>query len=464
MNIRMSSGGRVQLAAIGAQDIYLTSNPQMSYFIKNYKRHTMFAMQTAEAPFQQECLFGHKARCNIPRIGDLVREVYLKVELPELNQGILKTYDSVTQAFINIDTYPAYCDSIGHALIKQATLKIGGQTVEIINGDYLEIYSDMFIPKSQSFAIEQLVGRTYERAGMGPASNVSYRTQQGFAAVGAFPRTFIVPLRFYQTQDPNLAIPLTSLTKQEVEVEILFEDVNKLIINTQKLGGNENIKPYIDTTLALGNKPVTITNASLLVDYIFLGKDEADYFRSAEQSYLITQVQGLEAQASKLETYETRPKQIKTTFTNPVKETFMVVQADKFRPRDSATVDTTVTNYFEFKSTTVNIPDNLKSLELLFNGQPRVLSRIADSFYLRIAQPLQAHTKIPQRYIYNYSFSLDPENYQPTGQVNYSRIKDVYYNMYLNPATDSDRNIRIYAKSYNVLQINSGLGGLLFNT
>ena len=299
---------------------------------------------------------------------------------------------------------------------------------------------------------------------MGPASNVSYRTQEGFAAVGAFPRTFIVPLRFYQTQDPNLAIPLTSLTKQEVEVEILFEDVNKLIINTQKLGGNENIKPYIDTTLALGNKPVTITNASLLVDYIFLGKDEADYFRSAEQSYLITQVQGLEAQASKLETYETRPKQIKTTFTNPVKETFMVVQADKFRPRDSATVDTTVTNYFEFKSTTVNIPDNLKSLELLFNGQPRVLSRIADSFYLRIAQPLQAHTKIPQRYIYNYSFSLDPENYQPTGQVNYSRIKDVYYNMYLNPATDSDRNIRIYAKSYNVLQINSGLGGLLFNS
>ena len=109
----MSSGGRVQLAAIGAQDIYLTSNPQMSYFIKNYKRHTMFAMQTAEAPFQQQCLFGHKARCNIPRIGDLVREVYLKVELPELNQGILKTYDSVTQKFININTYPAYCDSIG---------------------------------------------------------------------------------------------------------------------------------------------------------------------------------------------------------------------------------------------------------------------------------------------------------------------------------------------------------------
>ena len=342
----MSSGGRVQLAAIGAQDIYLTSNPQMSYFIKNYKRHTMFAMQTAEAPFQQECLFGHKARCNIPRLGDLVREMYLKVELPELNQGILKTYDSVTQKFININTYPAYCDSIGHALIKQAALKIGGQTVEIINGDYLEIYSDMFIPKSQSFAIEQLVGRTYERAGMGPASNVSYRTQEGFAAVGAFPRTFIVPLRFYQTQDPNLAIPLTSLTKQEVEVEILFEDVNKLIINTQTLGGNENIKPYIDTTLALGNKPVTITNASLLVDYIFLGKDEADYFKSTEQSYLITQVQGLEAQASKLETYETRPKQIKTAFTNPVKETFMVVQADKFRPRDSATVDTTVDELF----------------------------------------------------------------------------------------------------------------------
>ena len=464
MNIRMSSGGRVQLAAIGAQDVYLTSNPQMSYFIKNYKRHTMFAMETAEAPFQQECLFGHRSRCNIPRIGDLVREIYLKIELPELNQGILKTYDSVTQEFININTYPTYCDSIGHALIKQATLKIGGQTVEIINGDYLEIYSDMFIPKSQSFAIEQLVGRTYERTGLGPASNVTYRTEQGFDAVGAFPRTFMVPLRFYQTQDPNLAIPLTSLTKQEVEVEILFEDVNKLIVNTQKLGGDENLRSYVDTTLALGAKPVTITNATLLVDYIFLSQDEADYFKSTEQSYLITQVQGLETQASKLENYETVPRQIKTTFVNPVKEFFMIIQSDKFRPRDASTVDTTLTDYFMFRSTTVSSPDNLKSLELLFNGQPRIQSRIADSFYLRIAQPLQAHTKIPQRYIYNYSYSLDPENYQPTGQVNYSRIKDVYYNMYLNPATDSNRNIRIYAKSYNVLQITSGLAGLLFNS
>ena len=460
----MSSGGRVQLSAIGAQDIYLTSNPQMSYFIKNYKRHTMFAMETAEAPFQQECKFGNKARCSIPRMGDLVREMYLKVELPELNQGILTTWDVVTQQFIAITTYPTYCDSIGHAIIKQATLKIGGQTVEVINGDYMEIYSDMFIPKSQSFAIEQLIGRTYSRTGLGPASNVAYRTEQGFDAVGAFPRTFIVPLRFYQTQDPNLAIPLTSLTKQEVEVEILFEDVNKLIVNTQTLGDDENLKPYINTTLAIGAKPVTITNATLLVDYIFLSNDEADYFKESEQSYLITQVQGLETQAYKTQNYETIPRQVKTTFVNPVKEFFIIIQSDKLRPRNPDTADTTVTDYFGFKSTTVSSPDNLNKLELLFNGQPRILKEIADSFYLRIAQPLQAHTKIPQRYIYNYSYSLDPENYQPTGQVNYSRIKDVQYNLYLNPATDSDRNIRIYAKSYNVMQIASGLCGLLFNS
>tara|TARA_R110000850_G_scaffold24288_1_gene71281 strand:- start:813 stop:2195 length:1383 start_codon:yes stop_codon:yes gene_type:complete len=457
----MSSGGRVQLAAVGAQDVYLTSNPQMSYFLKTYARHSKFAMQTIEIPFQEAPTFGRSHRATISRIGDLVREIYLKFELPELDQGIVKQVVGGVQS--TVDTYPGYCDSIGHAIIKQATMKIGGQTVETINGDYLDIYEEMFVPVSQNLAIQELVGRTYNRTGLGPASNVVYRTEQGFSATGSFPRTFLVPLRFYFTQDPNLAVPMTAISRQEMTVDIRFEDIQKLIVNTQVSESTDNILDNITTNLQLGGTPVKLTNASLLVDYIFISDEESKFFESKSLDYLATQIQGAETRVLKTENFTKFPKQIRSHFNNPVKEMYITVQSDNFRPHIISDIDTTVTDYFRYTSSITATPDNLTKMELLFNGHPRLLSSVADSFYLRAVQPLQAHTRTPRRYIYNYSFSIDPENYQPTGQVNMSRIENCLFNMYLSEASDANRTIRIYVKSYNVLRVETGLAGLLFN-
>ena len=459
----MSSGGRVQLAAIGAQDIFLTANPQMSYFLKQYKRHSKFAMQSMEIPFQQPAEFGRKIKATLPRIGELVKEIYLKFELPELNQDLITTVDPVTESTVVVNTYPTFCDSIGHAIIQRADLRIGGQTVESINGDYLEIYEDMFTPESQSRAIQELVGRTYSRSGLGPASNVAFRTDNGFPATGAFPRTFIVPLRFYNTQDPNLAIPLVALTRQEVEVDITLEEIERLVVNTQTQSCNENIRQYLKTTAQFGGTPIKIKNMTLLVDYVFLGDEESRFFEEHALDYLITQIQGIETQIPKTTNYLTFPKQIRTYFNNPVKEFYIIVQSNEYRPINPTDADTTVTDYFRFKSSNESQPDNLNSLELLFNGQPRLLKSVADAFYLRAVQPLQAHTRVPQRYIYNYSYSIDPEDYQPSGQVNYSRISNILYNLYLNGANNSDRTARIYVKNYNVLRVESGVGGVLFN-
>lgn len=459
----MSSGGRVQLVAQGGQDIFLTTNPQMSYFVKQYKRHSKFALQEIDIPFEQNAQFGLTSKVTIPRYGDLLKEMYLKVELPELNQGIVKKYDPISQTNVDVKTFPTYCDSVGHALIRQATLKIGEQTIESINGDYMDLYEDMFTPESQSFAIENLVGRTYERTGLGPASNVAYRTENGFDAVGAFPRTFLVPLRFYQTQDPNLAIPLTALNKQDVSLSINFERAERLIVNTQIVGENENIINNISKDLQLGNTPVKITKASIVAQYVFLSDEEAKFFENHKHDYLITQIQGIETTIKSSEDFTKIPKRIRTHFRNPVKEFYIIVQSNRYRNPSYSSGNTTETDYFRYKSSNTTELDNLKSLELTFNGQPRILDSVADSQYLRIVQPLQAHTKIPKRYIYNYSFSLDPENYQPTGQANFSRIHDVYFNMLLNEANDTDRTVRIYVKNYNLLRIESGLSGLLFN-
>lgn len=452
----MSGGGRVQLTATGMQDIMLTENPQMSYFLKNYKRHTKFAMQTTEVPFDQEAKFGGKVHATIPRMGDLVKEIYVRLTLPEIDQNILKEFDSAIQQFVGIKTYPTYVDSIGNATLRRVDLSIGGQVLSSLNGEYMEIYNDTFIPKSQSIAIQNMVGRTYVQDGLGPASNVVYRTENGFSANGAFPRTFIVPLRFWNTQDAGLAIPLVSLQKQELEIDIMLEDVERLVVS--KLF---DVKSHLKTDIQLGGTPLEIENMSLLVEYVQLSDEEANYFMKAPLQYTITQVQGIEARIGKNEDYTTLPKQIQPTFSNPVKEFFIVTQDDPNRPKAIQNVSTLTNDYFNFKNSIGT--DHLKALELLFNGEIRIQKEVADGFYLRTVQPLQSHTKVPERFIYNYSFALDPENYAPTGQVNFSRIKDTIFNLNFNPSLGKDVNARIYVKSYNILVVQDGIAGVLFN-
>jgi hypothetical protein len=451
----MSSGGRIQLAAVGEQDIFLTANPETTYFIKRYKKHSQFAIQTLEVPFEQDAKFGGRVRAEIPRNGDLIREIYLNVTLPEINQSLITQDNPITGETEVVKTYPTYSDSIGHALVRQADIKIGGQTVETINGDYLDIYEDMFTPQSQSLAIQEMVGRTYLRTGLGPASNVVYRTENGFDAVGAFPRTFLVPLRFWFTQDPNLAVPLTAIRYQEVELNIEFENIERLVVS--------NLVSISDllNTAQLGGTPLQIESASLLVDYVFLTDEEANYFRDNRLDYIVTQLQGIETIVPSNQDYTSLPKQIRAYFNNPVKEFYMIVQETVNRPTNPQDASTLTNNYFNYKASTGL--DNLNSFELLFNGETRIPREVADGFYLRTVQPLQAHTKIPQRFIYNYSFSIDPENYAPTGQVNFSRIKDILFNMYLNAANAQNRSVRIYVKNYNVLRIESGISGVLFN-
>ncbi len=452
----MSGGGRVQLTATGMQDVMLTQNPQMSFFLKNYKRHTKFAMQTTEIPFDQEARFGGRVHATIPRMGDLVKEIYVRVTLPEMDQNILQEFDSVSQEFTGIKTFPTYVDSVGNAALRRVDLSIGGQVLSSLNGEYMEIYNDTFVPKSHSKAIENMVGRTYIKDGAGPASNVVYRTENGFSANGAFPRTYIVPLRFWNTQDASLAIPLVALQKQELEITIHLEDVERLV--TSKLF---DIKSHIKTDLGLGGKPLEIEQMSLLVDYIQLSDEEVNYFIKSPMQYTITQIQGIETAIGKNEDYTLLPKQIRPTFSNPVKELFVITQDDTNRPKSIQTISTLTNDYFNFKNSIGT--DHLKSLELLFNGEIRIQKEIADGFYLRVVQPLQSHTKVPERFIYNYSFALDPENYGPTGQVNFSRIKDTLFNLNMNPSLGKDVNTRIYVKSYNILVIQDGIAGVLFN-
>ena len=411
------TSGRVQVATTGVQDVFLTGSPDITYFQKKFQRHTKFALELLDNPFTEAADFGKTARVTIDRKGDLIRNIFLRVKLSDLD----------TADASNV----GYTDSIGHAMIDYADLIIGGQTVQRITGEYMEIYTDMFISDSQQTAITALVGKTGTVDGLGPASSSTP------GPYGKYPRTFFVLLPFYYNRADPLAIPLSALTRQEVEVSIKFKPLDQLIVSP--------------TASPLPTTTGRIVSASLPVEYVFLGEDEVSQIRNSRLDYVITQLQMAQ---TTIQPGVNSPR-FRLDFTNPVKELYVVIQNQS---------NVQANDWFNF--TNPENLDNLQNHQLLsiqldFNGETYLDSEVADTSFMYAIQPMNRHTRVPDRLFYTYSFALDPENYLPTGQVNMSRIQNKLITLNLSDCTDT-RKIRIYAKSYNVLRIENGLAGVLF--
>jgi hypothetical protein len=419
------SGGRIQLASVGAQDEYITGSPQITYFLKKFKRHTRFAIETMDNGLDGDAIFGGRLRCTVPRKGDLIRSIFLRVELSEL-----------LPASSNI----GYTDSIGHALIEYADLIIGGKLIERLTGEYLEIYSDFCVGNSQQKAIELLVGKTKSRTGLGPASSVTADTS---AYYGKYPRVFMIPLPFYFHRQDSLSIPLSALTHHEIEVVVKLRNLENVVVQP-----------------STGDVPVVPTGSivaiSMPIEYVFLTDEENKYIKERTTDYIITQLQlsrfTIDAGVSEVT--------MRTQFTNPVKELYVVIQNQDVVASNIITGN----DWFNFKNplqTSFPRGEQLASLELTFNNETRLSENVANALYLRYVHPMQFHTRIADRNVYNYSFSLDPENHIPSGQVNMSRIQNKLLKITTTPNSIT-RDVRVYALSYNILRINAGLGGVIF--
>ena len=178
-------GGLMQLVAYGAQDIYLTGNPQITFFKVVYRRHTNFAMESIEQAFTGSVGFGRKCTCTIERNGDLLHKMYLEVDLtlggntPSLMEG--------------------HKGNIGHSMIREVEVSIGGQCVDKHYGEWLELWS-------QLTNTEQ--GLVKNRT----LTNGSLQTDNG--------RKLYIPLQFWFNRNPGLALPLIALQYHEVKLTV----------------------------------------------------------------------------------------------------------------------------------------------------------------------------------------------------------------------------------------------------
>ena len=422
--------GRVQLLASGPQDRFFTLDPDYTYFLQSFKKHSNFAREYVDIDPENAVNFGGKVRFRIAQnVGDVLNTLSIKVKLPEIDTSFF-----------------GYIDSVGHALIEYADLIVGGKIIQRIPSDYLQIYSEHYVTQTKQRALEFLIGKYPERA---IGNRVSDREILSHLGTSDAVQQCFVDLPFYFYNNPELALPLCAIKNQEVEVEIKLRNYVDLVV---KVDGS---KPTFTEDLK-------ILNFQLCAEVSFLDPCERLKIENEKRDYTITQIQQ--------NTFDiAQNKQTGTfnlDFVNPVKELYFVIQ----RQGDIGTGEGEFITPFDYDNTLADtggkyiLYENLDYLTLDLDGQPIITQETGNVIFLKAVQAAIHHSKTQLlRRFYSYSFALEPEKWYPTGQVNFSLIKDQILNLSLTPCTDYARQIRVYALSYNILRVGGGTAKTIFD-
>jgi hypothetical protein len=427
--------GRVQLLASGAQDRFFTMDPDYTYFLQSFRKHTNFAREYVNIDPETAVDFGSKARFRISQnTGDLLTTLSVKIKLPIISTLI---YDD-----------PRFIESIGHALIEHADLIVGGKVIQRLPSDYLQIYSEHNITQTKQRALKELIGKYPERT---VSTRVSDKDILGVIGTAITEDEFFVDLPFYFYNNPELAIPLCAIKKQEVEVEIKLRDHDHLIIK----GSNGSLQPVTPGTIHL-------KDFRLCAEVIFLEPGDRIKLEKEKREYVITQVQQNVFDIAQGE----QEGGFKLDFTNPVKELYFVIQ----RQGDIGTGEGEFITPFDYDNTLADtggkyiLYENLDYLTLDLDGQPIITRETGTVIFLKAVQAAIHHSKTQLiRRFYSYSFALEPEKWYPTGQINFSLVKEQILNLSLTPCLDYARQVRVYALSHNILRVGEGTARTLFD-
>lgn len=405
--------GNLALLSQGGEEVYLVGNPQKTYFKSVYMQHTRFAMNKLLAANHQRCLFGRKTRFVINRSGDLLKDIFLELKVPPLDQ---------TQEGAE---YVGYVNNFMASCIRRIDIYIGEQLIDRITGGWIDIYNELFTGTKRE-THDVLVGKSL--------SDLYPR----FNALDS-PSTFILPIPFWFSENIGHALPLIALQHNEIYVDIYFQKAKGLALS------DVSLRNILDTD---GN-PFEIMECDLYGTYINLDKAERKLFAFRPHEYLITQHRLTSYVLSDINSLT--PK-LRLDLKLPVKAIYWVL-------RDEVEFDTlNGNNWTEYSlDGQVGIMD---TANITVNGQKYVEE--SSSKYYNQYVPYMLMNNGPRTFIYSYSFALDACSWKPSGYLNFSKVNNAYLNMTINPV-DSIKEVLIYSQNFNVLRIASGIGGLAFH-
>ena len=564
-------GGLMQLVAYGAQDFYLTGNPQITFFKVVYRRHTNFATESIEQTFNGTAVWGSRAVVNLQRSGDLVTKMYLRLTVPGADSNNLVKGSEW-----------AWVSRLGHFMLADIIMEIGGTQIDKLYGDWLNVWYELARNFAQDRGYAQMIGDTPE---LTTFSNVHDSA------------VLYIPFHFACCRNDGLALPVIALQYHDIKITVDFAPFNQMINYSASLA------PYVNQLQQL----LQIQNCSLFVDYVYLDNEERKRFAQASHEYLFEQLQFTGS-----ETIAQQNTKVRLNLNHPCKElvwnatsgqffggTFLAyiptnmelarVNATKrFALRlaqygstggvtgtDNNVLVTSSENKLQFNgglsgvnngisitlhSGTYRLKDIFDEINAVFlsplnpdidnitilgrlltveemsvptnvlfagcelgtvnsgssaglgpgvwvnqeghvvpvdgaaandvtlyqwdnygcyldgsrNPSAHVLLQlnghdrfsIREGAYFNYVQPWQCHTNTPADGINVYSFALNPEQHQPSGTCNFSRIDNATINIQYDGSfqyANTNSSFNIYATNYNVLRIMSGMGGLAYS-
>jgi hypothetical protein len=526
------AGGLMQLVAYGSQDLYLTGNPQITFFKSIYRRYTNFSMEYIPQYFRVLPTFSttqvNTLTVKIDRNADLIHDCYVVVDLP----SIYSTEDERFQ----------WIENVGQNIIQSAEITVNGVQLDIQYSQWMNVWAQLTIDRSKRRSYDEITGNIWQmqfpEKYYGDYSTTTKPTIAG--------RRLYVPLFFWFCTNPGLSIPLIALQYTDIYINIQFAPLNTLFTmwyglspetlydfgkfgNTPTAGipnfdsellqaiQEAQTPPLVNTTAAdlvnsleaQGYGPtnyfwkfvngtqapngVWTQNSYLFVNYIYLDEDERRRFAQTSHEYLMTQVQ----------TYEfggiDGNQTIELKMSQPVKELIFTTQrtdvniVNQWNNYTNCLYNHSLydvsfvknANYFRMERMLIDngidscLPDAqqqfnnnqqynidnqniLYSAKLILNSNDRFDLR--DSIFFNSMEPYKYHTNSPDEGIYVYNFGLNPEDFQPSGTCNFSRINRAQLQMNMRQVvnTDIEYNVIVYARNINVFRIMAGIGNVVF--
>jgi len=312
-------GGLLQLVAYGAQDLYLTGNPQITFFKVVYRRHTNFAIESRKLTFNGTPNFGSSSVCNILKGPDLLHKLYLEITI---DSGKMNCSAGDFKAF-------RWLNWLGHILLKKVSFNISGSEIDKHDGEWYHLLNELKQKGEKAEAYAEMMGNTPNLTHIHTTNKVAssdYNIFDGTSNSHNF--KLYIPLEFWFTKTPGLALPLIALNHADMTVEIDFEDLNNVIWGSHE--SSNNYRQQIGTSIFSAGSIPQFTETVLYADYVYLDTDERKRFAQSAHEYLIEKVQIGSVTSSN------GASKINYTmnFTHPVKELVWVIRQKDFISQD----------------------------------------------------------------------------------------------------------------------------------
>jgi hypothetical protein len=457
---------------------------EISWFTRNAGRRVLpFTPVLQEFSYKGTAEFGNRLvfECGSVNAGDILFTVALQVKLGHWLPPQAQEYvQSGRYTYVNPSDAWFYANSLGTSLIESAEFMLEDQTIEIIDGDFTNIVSNLYPDINSQIGIATDAFGIYSNSEL-----TTWNLQQLYPTTNGY-ITCILPFSFQRVRRQE-GFPLLSVKEGTVRFAITLKSFDKVVrqVTPELIGGECGPSPLNKTIDFYDNSVTPTTIVCVITDpnpprfadvrLLTSGVMVDGKFRTAlihtpfERLYREVQTFRFNEplKYSTLVSEDQINIQLPLELNHPIEEIVWVVR------RKAVSLTNNWTNYsgvLEWNTDPVFNPTKglLKYCVIQVNGEP-VIEGSGDFFRQSIAECHRGGITAYSNYIYGYSFSRNPGKHNPSGTINTSRMTDIRLRLSIEPPNDvkpisNEWEVLVYAVALNWIRYEKGIANKLFSS